>query len=99
MPSDRSCATRSVTSARTRAARAAPSRMRAVIDASVPEVTLAREHHGDAVLVGGGHQLTVSHRAPGLDHGHAARRGQDVEPVAEREEGVAGGGSPPAPFP
>ena len=57
---------------------------------SVPEVALAGEDHGDAVLVGGGDDLVVADAAPGLDHGPHAGRGDGVEPVPEREEGVAG---------
>src|SRR5579862_2240683 len=97
-PSAVSAATRSVTSALKRAARAAPSRIRAVIGpASVSEVALAGEHHGDPVLVGGGHHLAVFDRSARLDHCRHPGRGEDVEPIAEREEGVAGRGATPGP--
>ena len=36
---------------------------------SVPEVPHAGEHHRHAVLVGGGDDFLVAHRAAGLDHG------------------------------
>ena len=58
------------------------------------EVPLAREHHGHAVLVGGGDQLVVAQRSAGLDdHGHACR-GRRVESVAEGIEGVSGRAPP-----
>ena len=52
------------------------------------EVTEAGEHHRDILLVGGGDDLRVAHRAAGLDHRRGARLGQHVETVAEGEEGV-----------
>src|SRR5260221_6723952 len=55
---------------------------------SVPEVAHAGEHHGDAVLVGGGDHLVVAHAAAGLDHRARAGLGESVEAVAEREEGI-----------
>ena len=51
----------------------------------------AREHHRHAVLVGGGDDLRVAHRAAGLHDGGRAGRGHGVEAVAEREERVRGG--------
>ena len=50
-------------------------RRRAMIAAmSVLEVAFAGEDHGDAVLVGGGDDLVVAHRAAGLDDCRDARR-------------------------
>ncbi|ABA48884.1 hypothetical protein BURPS1710b_3404 [Burkholderia pseudomallei 1710b] len=55
---------------------------------SVTEVAHARHDHRDVVLVGGGDHLVVAHRAARLDHAGRARRDDDVEAVAEREERV-----------
>src|SRR5258706_6977115 len=60
------------------------------VSCSVPEVSHARENHRDAVLVGGGDHLAVAHAAAGLDHGARARRGDHVESVAKRKEGIGG---------
>src|ERR1044071_2413206 len=54
------------------------------------EMAHAREHHGDAALVGGGDDLVVADAAPGLDNGRRAGVGDDVGAVAERKEGVGG---------
>ena len=54
----------------------------------MPEVTHAREHHRDAVLVGGGDDFLVAHAAAGLDHGTGPRVGQRLDAVAKREEGI-----------
>ena len=43
-----------------------------------------------AVLVGGGDDFLVAHRAAGLDHGRGAGLGHHVEAVAEGEEGIGG---------
>ena len=53
------------------------------------EVALAGEHHGDAVLVGGGDHLVVADAAAGLDDRRDAGRGGGIEAITEREEGVA----------
>ena len=57
---------------------------------SVPEVADAGEDHRDAALVGRGDHFGVAHAAAGLDHGGGAVVGDDVEPVAKREESVGG---------
>ena len=46
--------------------------------------------HRHAVLVGGGDDLGVAHRAAGLDDGDGAGLGRLVDAVAEREERVRG---------
>jgi hypothetical protein len=53
-------------------------------------MTEAGEHHGDALLVGGGDHLGVAHGAAGLDDRGGAGLGQHVEAVAEGEEGIRG---------
>ncbi len=56
----------------------------------MPEVSHARENHGQAVFVGGADDLVVAYRPTGLnDRGDAGLRG-GVDPVAEREESVRG---------
>jgi hypothetical protein len=55
---------------------------------SVPEQPPPREHHGHAVLVGGGNDLLVPHRAPGLHDGGDSRFGGGIHPVPEGEEGI-----------
>src|SRR5947209_7331192 len=85
-------ATSSANSARTAAAMAAPSKIAAPMcppGLLVLEVPLAREHHGDAVLVSGGDDLFVAQRPPRLHNGGHARLGQLVDVVAEGKEGVA----------
>src|SRR5258706_7745451 len=57
---------------------------------SVAEMTLPREHHRNAVLVGRSDHFGVAQAATGLDHGADPGVGGDVEAVAEREEGVTG---------
>src|SRR5207244_5483276 len=57
---------------------------------SVPEVALAREDHGEAVLVGRGDDLIVAQGPARLDDGPHAGSGGGVEPVAEGEESIAG---------
>ena len=54
------------------------------------EVAEAGEDHGDALLVGGGDDFGVAHRAARLDDGGGAGLGQHVEAVTEREEGIRG---------
>ena len=54
----------------------------------MPEVPHAGEHHRDAVFVGGGNHFIVAHGTARLDHGLDAELRSDIEPVAEREEGV-----------
>ena len=56
----------------------------------MPEVPHAGEHHGDAMLVGGGDDFVVAHGTARLDYRRDAGGGGVVEAVAEREEGVAG---------
>ena len=53
------------------------------------EVAFSGEDHGDAVLVGGGDHLVVANAAARLDHRCHTRTDDDIEAVAEREEGVA----------
>src|SRR3954462_15817979 len=55
---------------------------------SVAEVAHAGEDHGDAALVRGRDDFRVAHAAAGLNHRGGARFGEDIEPVAEREECV-----------
>src|ERR1700733_16250376 len=98
IPSARSSRSRSVTSARMAAASASPSSLVAVTRplpyASMPEMPFAGRHdHGHSHLVCRGHQLAVTDRATGLDHGGDTGLGQDHEAIGEREEGIAGGGS------
>ena len=50
----------------------------------------AGEHHGDAVLIGGGDHLVVAHAAAGLDDGLGARLRECVEAIAEGEECIGG---------
>src|SRR6185503_2505645 len=57
---------------------------------SVPEVAHAGEHHRRAPLVRGGDHFRVAYAAAGLDDGGRARLQDDVDAVAEREEGVGG---------
>ena len=55
---------------------------------SMAEVAHAGEHHGEAVVVGGGDDLVVAHGAAGLDHGGGAGLGGRQQAVGEGEEGV-----------
>src|SRR5574343_148575 len=50
---------------------------------SMAEVAHAGQHHGDAVLVGGGEHFFVAHRAPRMDDGLDALFGDHVDAVAE----------------
>src|SRR5947208_14376842 len=59
------------------------------------EVALAGEDHGEAVLVGRGDDLVVTHRPSRLDNGGHSGPGRGVEPVAEGKEGIAGACSAP----
>src|SRR5271154_376996 len=74
IPAFFSSAVASATSARMRAATVSPFRSWAdttFLSLSVPEVALGGEHHGGALLVGGGHHIAVLHRPARLDHdGH-----------------------------
>ena len=56
--------------------------------ALMPEMPRAREHHGDAVVVGGLDHLVVAHGAAGLDHGGGAGFDRDQEAVGEGKERV-----------
>src|SRR6185369_13365871 len=56
----------------------------------VAEVTVAGEHHGQAMLVGGGDDFLVAHRTARLDDGLGTGFSHHVDAVAEREEGVRG---------
>src|SRR5918995_7053972 len=95
------------TSASAASATGAPASGCAVIDAilppvdagpgaSVEEVALAREDHGQAELVGTGDDLLVTRRAGGPsgldDHGDAGGR-RRLDAVGEGIEGVAGAGA------
>ena len=55
---------------------------------SMPEMPDAGEHHGDAVLVGGGDHLVVAHRAARLDDRRRAGLDRRQQPVGEGEERV-----------
>ena len=57
----------------------------------VPEMPPAREHHRQALLVGGGDHFGVAHRAAGLHDGGRAGGGDRVEAIAERKERVRRG--------
>jgi hypothetical protein len=57
----------------------------------VAEVAEAGEYHGQVLLVGGGNDFGIAHRAAGLDHRGSAGLGQHVEAIAEGEEGVRSG--------
>src|SRR5690606_32302830 len=61
-------------------------------ETSVPEMPLAGQDHGQALLVGRRDDLFVADRSAGLDDRGGAGVGRRVEPVAEGEEGVAGAG-------
>src|SRR5262249_26270878 len=55
---------------------------------SMPEMSCVREHHRDAVVVGGLDHLVVAHGAAGLDHGGRARLDRGEKAVGEGEERV-----------
>src|SRR5690606_24233789 len=57
-----------------------PGELAAPLIASVPEVTDAREHHGEAALVGRFDHLLIAHGASGLDNGGGScfRRGDEA---------------------
>ena len=55
-------------------------------------MALAREDHHDAVLVRRVDHFLVADRTAGLDHAGRSGFADHVEAVAEREEGVRGGG-------
>src|SRR5215213_10669250 len=59
---------------------------------SMPEVPHPREQHRDPLLVGRGDDLVVALAAAGLGDRGDAGAGEGVQAVAEREEGVRGGG-------
>src|SRR5512140_3410787 len=54
----------------------------------VAEVTVACEHHGQAMLVRRSDDFFVAHRSARLNHCLGARLCQHVHAVAEREEGI-----------
>src|SRR4051812_45664593 len=54
----------------------------------MPEMAHAREDHRQPVLVRRGDHLVVAHAAARLDDRACARLRDDVQPVAEREEGI-----------
>src|SRR5439155_24602135 len=54
----------------------------------VPEMPDAREHHGDAVLVGGLDHLVVAHGAARLDHRGGAGLDTGEHAVGKREERI-----------
>src|SRR5690242_1677777 len=60
--------------------------------ASVPEVTLARKDHGDALFISGGNHFGIAHGATGLYDRRGARLREDVETVTEGKEGIRRGG-------
>src|SRR5690349_18632277 len=80
---------RAFVSARTSAAIALPSMIVALTGSPVTEVADAGEHHWNAVLVRRADHLGVVDRPARLDDGRRARDRAGVQPVAEREEGVA----------
>src|ERR1019366_3955845 len=57
---------------------------------SMPEMPVAGENHRNAPLVGGGEHFLIAQAAAGLDHRNRAGVGDDIEPVAKREERVRG---------
>src|SRR5260221_12630930 len=61
-----------------------PARPRA---GSMPEMPRAREHHGDAVIVGGLDHLLVAHRTAGLDHGGRSPLDRVQKAAREAKEG------------
>src|SRR6185503_12107434 len=61
---------------------------------SVSEVAHAGEHHGRAALVRRGDDFGVAYAAAGLDDRRRARFEDDIDAVAEREEGVGRGHRP-----
>jgi hypothetical protein len=56
----------------------------------VAEVAGAGKDHGQAMFVGGGDDFLVAHRTARLDDRFGTGRGQHVDAIAEREEGVRG---------
>src|SRR5579859_6938776 len=100
-PRAASLATRSATSAYTASATGAPG-IRIALNVllqwglaprsapSVLELPLSRHDHGDAVLVSGGCHVVVTERTARLDHGADPGGRHGVEPVAKREERIAG---------
>jgi probable blue pigment (indigoidine) exporter len=58
--------------------------------ASVEEVPLAGEDHGDTEVVGAGDVLLVAHRPAGLDDDRHAGPSRGLDAIGEGEEGVAG---------
>ena len=55
----------------------------------MPEVAAPRENHREAEAVGGCDDLGVTNGPTRLRHRRHTRRGQDLDPVGEREEGIA----------
>src|SRR5882672_1235296 len=55
---------------------------------SVPEVTRAGKHHHRTPLVGRGDHFGVSHASARLNHRHCTRFENDLDSIAEREEGI-----------
>jgi hypothetical protein len=58
---------------------------------SMSEVSPSREHHRHPMLVGGGDHFLVAQRPSRLHDGGGSRRGDGVEPVAERDERIRRG--------
>ena len=54
------------------------------------EVAGAGEHHGQTMFVGSSDDFLVAHRSPRLYDGLGTGRGQHIDAVTEREEGIGG---------
>ena len=52
------------------------------------EMTGTGKDHGQTMLISGGNHFLVTHRATRLDDGLGTGRGQHVDAIAEREEGI-----------
>jgi len=57
----------------------------------MPEMPLPREHHRHPTFIRGGDDFRVADGTSGLDDGANSGVGEEVEAVAEGEEGVGGG--------
>lgn len=52
------------------------------------EMPVAGKYHGNAMFVRSSNHFSILYAAPRLNHGFRPGRGQHVEPVPEREEGI-----------
>jgi len=54
----------------------------------MPEMSEASKHHRQTMLIRSCNNFLVTHRTAGLNHGFCTRLRQNIDPVAEREEGI-----------